>query len=37
MLILLNVIAILFLVAISLAGFAAAIAWTLAIWFGKSS
>ena len=37
MLILLQAIAIIFLVAISLAGFAAAIAWTLAIWFGKSS
>jgi hypothetical protein len=37
MLILLQAIAIIFLVAISLVGFAAAVAWTLAIWFGKSS
>jgi len=35
MLVLLDAIAILLLVAVSLLGFAAALAWTFAIWFGN--
>jgi type II secretory pathway pseudopilin PulG len=37
MLTLLELLAVLVVIAVSLAGFAAAVAWTLAIWFDRSS